>query len=448
MSSLPMILPPDSVPAGLVRESQLLHHYAADDLDPGLTPASWRNVLHAPTTLRAGSAWAVSANGRVYRTPADLPRFEWYDLDGDGILETPTLVVEDAETNLCPHSDFLTQWTVNFSATASVHDTVGETQMYRVDDIDATNASYLSKTLSGFTGATAKGVVVVWGRGTISAASGAWLRMRSITGGVDLLNATVVANADGSPAPSIVGGAGTYQGARYLLTVAGVRYYALYFSTNSVTVAHTHEARLGAAVTGSQQGNVYWGSITITDDLRTASVIDRGGVGSVSRAREVVGWLAPYVTTGAQSWSVDFLEVGASATSGSVLAALSDANGAAPSLAVTVNASGRYTVTHNNGLVSVLSAAQSTPAFLSRVRLLVWLFDDGSVQIGQSVNGGAIVMGTRSAANTPGIAWGVAASTSGFYLQPAAGFVKAKTRLLGWKVSGGTLTDTKLLNRW
>src|SRR5690606_33814627 len=44
---------------------------------------------------------------------AGVPRIEWYDLDGDGVHETPTLRLEPARTNMLLWSDDFSQsaWT-------------------------------------------------------------------------------------------------------------------------------------------------------------------------------------------------------------------------------------------------------------------------------------------------------------------------------------------------
>ncbi len=448
MSWLPTLLPPTSVPAGLERESQLLHHFECTEIDPTLRAYTRRNTLYDPLSVRGGNGWAGSSDGRFYRAPADFARIEWFDLDGDGVLETPHLVVEDSEANLVQHSDVLTSWTANFTVSTSVGHAVGEADTRLVSDTDATNASYLSKVLTTFTGAGAKGVLAVCGRGPSPAASGGWIRVRDNTAGADRLNATITFNANGVPTITIVSATGVSLGKRYLCTLGGVKYYALFLQTNSVTAANPHEVRLGAAVNGSQQGNIYWGAITVTNEPTTASWIDRPSTGAITRAREVIGWRAPYVTPGAQTWLLDLLEVGALQVSGALVAALTDAAGANPSLRVEVSGGNRYQVTHHNGSSSVSSAAAAAPAFLDGVRLLVTLFDDGSVQLGQSINGGAMAFATRSAALAINGLWGASTSTNGFFLQPLTTLSKARTRLQRWKAAGAVLTEAQLVNRW
>jgi hypothetical protein len=151
---------------------------------------------------------------------------------------------------------------------------------------------------------------------------------------------------------------------------------------------------------------------------------------------------------GAQHWQLDLIEAGATGVTSSVVAALTDANGSFPALYVNCNASGRYVVTHANGVTGVASTATSTPPWGSWVRLIVRLNADGSVQIGQSVNGGAIVYGTASGPLAFGAQWGASPATAGFYLQPLSNFVKARTRLLEWRVNGAIVSDARLAQLW
>jgi hypothetical protein len=66
---------------------------------------------------------------------------------------------------------------------------------------------------------------------------------------------------------------------------------------------------------------------------------------------------------------------------------------------------GRYTVLHHNGTGAVTSQAGAAPALGATVELRFLLNADGSVQIGQSINGAAEVVATASAANALAAAW-------------------------------------------
>lgn len=445
----PTILPP-ALTNGTQRASQLLHHYRPVPSDPTLAPLS-RGALFSPTSLRASSAWGIASDGRLYRMPEDLARYEWWDLDGDGVREAPALVCEDASTNLATYDDALGSWTPTGAVTITPSTVLGDCGVVLLSDTDAAIRSYVARPIaaSQFVGATAKGLRVIWGRGATPAVSGAFVWLRDTTLNVDRCYATVTAAADGSPI--VTATTGTAVGTQYLCTERGVKFYAIDLASAAVTVASVHEIRLGAASTAAQVGSVYFGGMLVErDDARASSRIRTPGAVSVTRAREAIGWLAPYPPVGPQTWLLDCVEAGATGIPNSVVAVLTDANGGNPSLAVTCNASGRYTVTHHNGAASVSASATATPPFGAWVRLFVRLHGDGSVQIGQSVSGAAVAWSATSAALTLAASgqWGVDASTVGFWLQPLSGPGKARTRLLRWKANGAVVSDARLAQLW
>jgi len=444
----PTILPPALV-NGTERPSQLAHHYRPVPSDPTLACVS-RGRLYTPTGLRAGNAWGIGTDGRSYRMPEDLARYEWWDLDGDGVREQPALVCEDASTNLCGFDDAFASWSTSGAISRTYFATLGDADVYLVSDTDATNRAYLFRSISAsaFVGATAKGIRLLWGRGPSPAASGAFVWLRDTAGGgADRCLCSITAAGDGSPI--VTPTTGTSVGVSYWRTERGVRFYVIDVASTAVTVASPHEIRIGAATTAAQQGSVYLGAVLVErDDARASSRIRTPAATSVTRPRELLGWLAPYPPLAGQVWLLDLIEAGATGITNSVVAVLTDANGANPSLAVSSNASARYTVTHHNGTASVTASAASTPAWGAWVRLFVVLNADGSVQIGQAVNGGAVVWSAVSAGLAPALQWGADPSTVGWWLQPLAGFSKARTRLLQWKANGAVISDAQLLQRW
>lgn len=444
----PTILPPALV-NGTERASQLVHHYAPVPSDPQLAPIS-RGTLALPTAIRSTAAWGIGSDGRSYRMPDHLARYEWWDLDGDGVREVPALVCEDASTNLCGYDDDLSSWTTSGTISRTLFATCGDSDVYLVTDSDATNRAYLARTIaaSAFVGATTKGIRVIWGKGPSPAASGAFVWLRDTSGApADRLLASITANVDGSPA--VTPSPGTLVGSQFLRTEKGVKLYAIDVACTAVTVASPHEIRIGAATTATQTGSVYLGAVLVErDDARASSRIATPAGTSVARAREVLGWLVPYPPLGAQAWQLDLVEAGATGITNSVVAVLTDQNGANPSLAVTCNASGRYTVTHHNGSSSVTVSASTSPTFGQWVRLVVLLNADGSVQLGQSIAGAAFTWTAVSAALAFGAAWGAAPATVGYWLQPTATFSKARTRLVRWKANGAVVTDARLAQLW
>lgn len=445
----PFLEPLPTLRAGLVRASQARLHVRPEPQDWLLRALSDR--LGTGTVFgRGGSAWGYGVDGRPYRMPEDVARYEYVDLDGDGIAERPALVCEDASVNLCGHDDTLSSWVTTGTIAATNQGAAGDVDVFLVSDTDAAAAATIHKVLTAPTGLTAKGVLVLWGRGTTVAASGNFVRLRNTTTGVNHLDATITSNVQGVPSVSMVAGTlvGFWKGPIH----KGVQLYWISFASTPITnVAQPHHAQLGAAVTASQTGNAYFAAVLVEDEIRASSRIETPTNVSVPRPREVIGWLTPDLALDRpETWVIDIVERGGLAIANSVVAAATDTNGANPSMVVASTGT-RYRVTLHNGATSVFSDAPSAPAFGDWVRLLVTRFADGAVQAGHILNphlGGTLQLGTKSGALSPlpSVALG---GTNGYYLQPSAGLNKARTRLLEWwAVPGAFSTVDPVIQVW
>jgi hypothetical protein len=110
----------------------------------------------------------------------------------------------------------------------------------------------------------------------------------------------------------------------------------------------------------------------------------------------------------ALAFLVEFVENGTRTGSGTVFA-VSNAADSGARLVLASNGT-NYGLTHHNGtagLTVTLSGAQA--ATNDRVTVRGYLYADGSVQLWQSLNGGAETFTARSAANALAAAWGAAA---------------------------------------
>jgi hypothetical protein len=119
--------------------SSLLFHWRAADLD--VTQALSGQLL---TFARAGGdAYAFDASGRVFVHPSGLPRFQLLDYDGDGIRETPGLILEPAKTNLILRSDDVTNasWTKTRSSAVLISGVAPDTGSLSLLKEDATAAN-------------------------------------------------------------------------------------------------------------------------------------------------------------------------------------------------------------------------------------------------------------------------------------------------------------------
>lgn len=159
------------------------------------------------------------------------------------------------------------------------------------------------------------------------------------------------------------------------------------------------------------------------------------------------------VTRAADLWSLPFTEPPKEMTAylkfterGTVagvryLLSISNATPDNPSFGVDVSG-GAYRVFHGNGPTTVLSGLGVAPALNDTVELVAYLLGDGSVQITQSINGGAATTSTQSAANAFATAWSglLCWVNSGGTFATSVGF----TALHGFKIVLGSRSLTEM----
>lgn len=111
--------------------SRSLFYYRAGNQMPGLT------------FTRSGTANAVGEDGIFDSAAANTWRTEWVDLDGDGVRETPTGLLEPAVTNEYTQPEDLTHvdWTNTSSEAAVANQAVGPDGTATLDEIVENNGA-------------------------------------------------------------------------------------------------------------------------------------------------------------------------------------------------------------------------------------------------------------------------------------------------------------------
>jgi len=112
------------------------------------------------------------------------------------------------------------------------------------------------------------------------------------------------------------------------------------------------------------------------------------------------------LVTGYERGSAVQSAAGGNTASGSdaVLWSIARYDGAAPYLAIVRGTTG-YKLVHHNGSTSVSSEAAAFPTYNQKIEHRLLFNADGSVQLGQSIDGAAEVVASASAANTPAASW-------------------------------------------
>lgn len=215
----------------------------------------------AATFARAGLVTGLDAAGVLRRCAHSQPCFQWYDLDGDGIRETPMLLLRAATDNIVLQSeDFGTTWTAVGTPTrvAGAHTASGVSLDLIGDDTGAMQELYRQSLT--FTGDGAKGALIHMKAGLAQPGSGSRIQIEDTTASASRL--TGVVTWSGSGVPSVSVSAGSYLGSERM--AGGV--YRLLFSAAGVVAANANRLNILPATISGEQGNVYAGGVQVQND--------------------------------------------------------------------------------------------------------------------------------------------------------------------------------------
>lgn len=234
----------------------------------------------AATWSRASIGTMIGSDGRVHVAAHSQPRYQWFDLDGDGVRETPCRLLEDARTNLCLQSEnFGTTWSATGTPTrsAAAHTKSGVILDLLGDDTGGAVEFYQESIT--FTGNAQKAVSVFVKKGTSAPASGSLIEIIDTTAaGAARLLATV---SFSGAVPVVVMTTGTYLG--YEVLFDGV--YRLLFTTTTVTATNANSIVVAPAGTSAEQGNIYIGGVQVEDAVCPSSYI-KTTTATVTRAAD------------------------------------------------------------------------------------------------------------------------------------------------------------------
>lgn len=251
----PTTLPGRSyVAIGSDRISRLLFHFRARAFSP---LADCIVTGQTPTFTRATAGGVVADRNGIYRTPVhSQPRFEMYDLDGDGVREMPALVIDNQTINLVLRSEELSNASWAKEGTPIVTDAAaicGSVNLSLLEDNDGAALERVHQVVA-FTGDGIKS-----GRLLIKQGS-------STTSTVQLHDDTAVASRFmtvitwTAGVPSFVTSVGTVLASRLLSN--GI--YEVLIQTIAVTAASTNRLYLNATSgTVGDTGTTYFGGVQL-----------------------------------------------------------------------------------------------------------------------------------------------------------------------------------------
>lgn len=398
-----------------------------------------RNTLNpitgqTATFTRASIGTAIGSDGSVIPMAHSQPRFLWADLDADGVNETAAILLEAASTNLMLRSDELANaaWTTVIGATATnaSKTTAGLAFSKLTQDGTANRAEASQDFTMGSNAAKAFSVFVRWD----GLASGTFhIRAFDLTSSADVLSVPCTIAADGTITS---GGAST--GTLLRILALADKVYRIECQTAAVTSGHSirfyafinkgggsPDTLLGPSTSQS----VYVAGAQFEDALYPSSRIQTAAA-AVTRGNEDLHFTWN-VATQALTFYVKMIELErlASATD---LRVIHVGASAADTFRITDSSGtsgGRYNAVHSTVTSGLASA---TPAFGDTVELRGILNADGSVQLGQSINGAAETVTTASAA-LPFVGW----SGTTLYFNSSAGANFGQRAIIAVRVAPG-----------
>jgi hypothetical protein len=343
---------------------------------------------------RASTATYFDANGVMQTAAINTKR------DGHYIGGVRSILLEDARTNICLQSqDFATTWTLgNATVTANAVNGLDNTATGdKLKEDGTTNTHFVFQTITCANGAQTLSVFAHAGERTKIVVAMSDNTTGSASIGVDLTNGTTFASGLGVGSWTNISATVTPYPTNgyYRITLTATR------GAGTQTLPQFYLWTTGIIYAGIAGNGLYiWGA-----QLEMASF-----------ASSYIPTLALAVTRAADSYSLPFttppqeMTVYAKFVEGGTLVVsgrLADITGAADTGArfILSGSAGVYASTHSNGVAAVASAEALTPSIGDTVEVNGRLFGDGSVDITQTRNGGALEVGAQTAPNALAGAW-------------------------------------------
>jgi len=343
---------------------------------------SWRTAPREDTIevhARNSLGYYIDKNGVLKTAGREVPRIQWEDTDGDGIRDTPFLLVGPRRTNLCLESEDLgTTWAAIGSPTrsAAAHTAAG-VSLDLIGDDDASVAEGHSQVVA-FAADGVQAVSVFVKEGTSAPASGSEIIVRDTTAALDRMHATYTWSGG---VPTVVMSAGTEVRSPEKLK-DGV--YRLHLATAGVVAANTNQVEIYPCRKGTvaDTGNVYIGGIQVEDATAPGPYMKTTTTAFTGYADDLYFpylWLPMAATV-----LIDMIQTVAMADAATVLRIGGPVPSSTPRLAVESDGT-NYRGVHASGAGSASASLASAPSLSDRVELLLQPAADGSVKLEQSL---------------------------------------------------------------
>jgi hypothetical protein len=339
----------------------------------------------------------VGGSGRVVLTDANIPRVSWND-------GTPSLLVEKAHVNL-HQTDAVSSWSDNQTSgttiTSSVSDPAGGTSAYTITGATGGASRGRNAGINAFTGNGVKSAVFVIKEGTMPSSGNQMVGLQDDSATAWRLQLTITAWVTGKP--TITATTGTHLGSRYI----GNGYWAVYGKTTSCTAANNHRVyaysnESSVTCSGDCPALTVYRVNVYNDAAPRYSLVSQSG--DPAAETFYADFVAPPQAMTVYAKFPDAGSLALGATRGIVHIGGTSATSQAR-LQLEVPSTTEYKVGYSDGDTGVESRLTSSAVWASEVELRGVLSATGTVQIGQSLNGGAETLGSVSAAVPLPSAW-------------------------------------------
>lgn len=374
--------------AGTANNGIDLQWYAGDALPAG------------STFTRASTGAYNDASGVLQSAASGVLRDSHYIGGVRGVLREPGAV-----NKVLQSENFGTTWvaigTPTRSAGAIPVGTMGVVlDLIGCDDIASLEGYRQTVTLTG--GAVPREYSVYVKKGASPPASGSAIVLRDNTAAVDRLRGTLTWSGT---VPSVAMAAGAYLG--FEAMAGGV--YRLLFRAAAAVTANTNRVEIYPVGTIGETGDVYMGGVQVTD-METCTSYIKTTTATVTRSADRLALAIPDAVERSCTMYVKRIERGEATDSTNCLVAIIGSGTTNPRLTLLLNGTaskmqGRH---RNSAAADSLTAttALSIPAFGSVIESrLDYDVSDGSVLLGESVNGSAEVTTARAAGVAPDASW-------------------------------------------
>lgn len=429
-------------------------------LNPALLYYRAGNPMPGQTFTRSGAVGSYVDELGVLQSPvaADIIRTSWRDMDANGVMDTPLVLIEAASANLFTQSDDLTHsdWADVGLSAQTADQAIGPTGALTLDELvedSGTSAHRVSQTktvtanatyaCSGWfiAGTRTWGVILVGENGAVSTNYyRAWF---NLTTGV--VGTTAAAGTGAFERAYVEDWTHIYPGLYRCVAVGSVGNSAT--SVDATLGMGSADGVLSYAGDGSS--SLFVGGAQLEDDAQVASTYMPTTTGSATRATETLSVPWAYLPQEG-SWLFDFVEAGTAETPDYGLFQLggSTVSSGAYLSVFTSGTVGRYRVTFNNGVdsnVTVVIGASGEVSFGDRVRIRVYLSPLGAVTLGVKINDEDEVTASASApaAGLP-LEWGEG-SGARLYFGSLGTTNQGLTALAAVKSYGRSMSMTELI---